>query len=252
MAQKAGQRPSFEGPQKLGFITNNIVTVLNHGDLVLQIEEGSSSKAVYYRVSSTVLRKVSGYFNVLLDPAKFSEGIQTSMTAAQLEEDYPDISLVPTSSLPKISVADVGRFPTGTSNKSILSHFFRILHDPHYSSLNVATPLVVALLAIVADRFDAVVPIATFVRANKKAMKAILKNRDEISDGKVTEEVIRQNILSGLLLHIDDLVLHWSARLIVEGSSQWHVEDEHDSKLELQWWNLPDAIESESFTLLAD
>ena len=252
MTQKAGLLPPSEGTPKSGFRTNNIVTISSHGDLVLQIEEGSSSKIVYYRVSSSVLRSVSRYFDVLLDPAKFSEGIQTGITAAQLEKDYPDISLVPTSSLPKISVADVGRFPAGMSNKSILSHFFKILHDPHYSSLSTATPLVITLLAIVADRFDATLPIAAFVKANKRAAKAVMKSKDEISKGKVAEEVIRQNILSGLLLHIDEVVLHWSARLIMEGSPKWHLEDQDDDpERELQWWNLPDSIESKSYTLSA-
>ena len=252
MAQKADLDSTSESAQRSGFRNNNIVNISSHGDLVLQIEEGCSSKIICYRVSSTALRSISSYFDVLLDPAKFSEGIETGVTTAQLEKDYPDISLVPTSSLPKISITDVGRFPAGMSNKNILSHFFRILHDPHYASPNIATPQAVVLLAIVADRFDAAAPVSTFIKANKKAMKAVLKSRDEIVNGKVAEEVVRQNILSGLLLHIDGLVLQWSWRLIIEGSSKWYVEeDEHDPKLELQWWNLPSAIESRSIKILA-
>ena len=230
---------------------NNTVTVSDQGDLILQIDDGSTAKSICYRVSSAILRRASGYFDVLLDPNKFSEGIVTSMAAAKLEKEYPDISLVPASSLPKVQVSDVGQFPIGMSNKHVLTHFFKILHDPQYHSLNIATPLVTALLAVVADRFDAVAPMATFVNANKRIMKAVLKSREEIFSGKVSEEVIRQNILSGLLLRIDDLVLHWSARLIIDGSSRWVLENEMlEPGSEPQWWNLPDGVEGKSSPFL--
>ena len=230
--------------QKSSSRNNNTVIVAAQGDFILQIGEGSTTKSICYRVSSEILKRVSGYFNVLLDPNKFSEGILTSEAAERLEKEYPDISLVPASSLPKILVSDVGQFPVGMSNKSLLTHFFKILHDPQYSSINIATPLVVTLLAVVADRFDAVAPIATFLKASKRVMRIIMKSREDISNGKMDEEIIRQNILSGLLLHIDDLVLHWSARLIMEGSSKWVTEDEDlESETEPQWWHLPDGIE---------
>ena len=218
-------------------IADAVVIITVNGDLILQIQDTSERAAICYRVSSTVLKGVSAYFVNLLDPQKFSEGVRVHTELIELRTKYSDFSTVPASSLPRISISDVGDFPEGISNEFILTYFFKILHRtherPHRVHPNASS---MALLSVVADRFGAAKSVSSYVKEIKTPHSLTMK-----------EEAWRQKLLTGYLLGIDDFVKRWSSQLILAGSERWIQDNEkaivHGEPL---WWHLPSDVEGMS------
>ena len=214
-------------------IGNSVVIITVDGDLVLQIEDTLEKVDICYRVSSAVLKEASTYFINLLDPKKFNEGIRVYKELAELRKTYSDISNVPASSLSRISISDVGEFPKGISNEIILTYFFKILHLTHERPHRNPSASSMALLAVVADRFDASKSIVSYVKEAKATQTQVMK-----------EETWRQKLLTGYLLGIEDSVKRWSSQLILSGSERW-MQGNEDSVIhgEPLWWHLPGDVE---------
>ncbi|MCJ1231988.1 hypothetical protein MMC12_008669 [Toensbergia leucococca] len=228
--------------------SSTVTTIVEDGDLVLQSEGNRQGAVCLYRVSWTTLRKASAYFNVLLDPSKFSEGATVQAKLSMLPERRRDQPLsISTSALPIVKIFDLGTFPDKFSNKDIFGHFLSILHGSN-SRLYMpdSSTQFVALLAIVADRFASTKPIADFVLRNglKKAHSVGLKEISKDALGVNNELWRRQRLLIGLLLGFRDWVYQYSTLMIQHGSINWEtmantgVEDKT-----MLWWYLPEDLE---------
>ena len=234
------------------------VTIDVAGDLLLQIKDGTQNVSFCYRVSSTVLRRASSYFDTLLDPEKFSEGARFACQKAQLEDQYGGTSQLSPVDLPIIDIADIGPlFPTMTPNTDVVTHFFDILHRRDSFHLFSVGPSAshVALLATVADRFDAVRPVSDYIikKGWDKDMKELnwSRMRWRKSVLKIRETLWRQRILAGAILGLREWVLHYGRLLINSGSERWKAGTELESTTLIDitadgpWWDLPNGIEEE-------
>jgi hypothetical protein len=234
------------------------VTIDAAGDLLLQIDDSSSEPSFYYRVSSTVLRRASPYFDTLLDPDKFSEGATFASQKARLEDQHGRISQLPTADLPVILIADIGPlFPLNTPNMPVIAHFFNILHLKDSFHLPAPSATHFALLAAVADRFDAVRPVSDYVVKNgwhtdmKEPNSSRIRRNTKSSILKSKEIFWRQRILAGAILGVRGWVLHYGRLLIDSGSERWNVGTDLESTSTVDittdgpWWDLPYGIEEE-------
>ena len=226
------------------------VIISNDGDVLIQIKDPTTHTDRCYRCSRTLLRNTSQYFNVLLDPVKFSEGIAIEARLQELKRQYNSVGTIPTSELPKAVVADVGDLPKDcVSAGMVVALLFKILHDsstawpiPRSESANL-----VALLAIVADRFACSKIIADYLEG-QRLVTALLKERK--SDTAFKDEIEnRQKLLAGWIFGFPHLVLQCSGFLIVEGSKRQTITNQdrkEDKALEEEdalWWRLPGGIE---------
>lgn len=220
--------------------------IAKHGDICLKVKDPWTGKECRYICSRTVLRRASDYFDVLLDPVKFSEGVAIEARLQELYKQYD--GSISSSELPTVAIADAGELPNASvSTCSVLRLFLRILHDP-------ATPwpvsrsqsvTVVALLAIVADRFAAHGLIAAYLR-KQLLDSTLLKDRKPTTAYK-TELGNRQRLLAGIIFGFSQWVLQCSAALIIEGPKRWantcsESGDEADEG-DAIWWRLPGGVE---------
>ncbi|MCJ1481206.1 hypothetical protein MMC06_001362 [Schaereria dolodes] len=228
-----------------GSTSQTFETISSNGDLLLHIPDTKRRTTISYCVSSTVLRKASPYFDNLLDPNKFSEGIEVKSRFADLLQRYGDMASVPLVELPAVKISDVGQYPKVMMSDAVVTHFLKILHDPLTPYITVPSTVFLALLAIVADRFAATEHLAKYIRQQgwleiPSDVKAIKQNLG--SPGK--EPYCRQRVLIGLLLGFDDWVCRYSNILVLSGSEKWVTGDVHsDSYADALWWNLPSGIE---------
>ena len=230
--------------------TPSTVIISNDGDVLIQIKDSTTHTDHCYRCSRTLLCGASEFFNVLLDPVKFSEGIAIEARLQDLKRQYNSTGAIPASELPKAIVTDVGDLPKDcVSTGTVVALLFKILHDnstawpiPRSESANL-----VALLAIVADRFACPQVIANYLEG-QRLVTALLKTRK--SDTAYKDELEnRQKLLAGWIFGFSHLVLQCSAFLIVEGprrqtsASQDSNEDEAQEEEDALWWRLPSGIE---------
>lgn len=226
------------------------VVISNDGDILIQIENPTSDRC--YRCSRNVLRSVSEYFNVLLDPAKFSEGNAIEARLRDLTRQYTDSAAMPASELPK-AIIDVGDLPkrcvsTGTASM-VITLFFKILHDssttwpvPRAESINL-----VALLSIVADRFACLHAIAEYLIRQRLRITLLKDKRSGTAHRHELRN--RQKLLAGLYFGFSEWVYQCSAALIVEGPTRQTTisldssEDEDREGDRAVWWRLPGGVE---------
>ena len=226
------------------------VVISKDGDILIQINDSITRSDRYYRCSRSVLRKASGYFNVLLDPVKFNEGIAIESRLQDLKRQYNDSASIPASELPKAVVADVGDLPRGcASTATVVALFFHILHDSSttWPVLRAESVNLIALLSIVADRFACLDAIAKYLIRNR-LRTALLKDRKSATPHK-RELENRQKLLAGLYFQFPDWVYQCSAALIVEGTTRQtsicseSSEDGDQDGEDALWWRLPGRVE---------
>jgi hypothetical protein len=221
------------------------------GDLVLLVSDQAYSDSVSYRVTAQKLRETSRYFNVLLDPSKFSEGVTLKRKLKDINEKYSDLNNIPYSDLPSIPVRSVGSIGKVTRIKELFRDFLLILHHEVTTPLNPKIPLSnLANLSIVADHFDALDTFKSYAHKNgifsrvTKTNTTPKKLPGPIIWNDTAEEATRMRIMIGVLLG-HQLWVQESENLIVRGSKAW--SDSFESKLEpTLWWNLPKGLEGES------
>ena len=226
------------------------VVICTSGDVLLQINDSAVIIERYYRCSRNVLRSASEYFDVLLDPVKFSEGIAVESRLQDLKRQYNDSTSIPASDLPKVVVADVGDLPRGCiSTATVVALFFQILHDSstNWPVLRAESVNLVALLSIVADRFACANTIADYMIGHRLRI-TLLKDRKSATAHKKELEN-RQRLLAGLIFGFSDWVYQSSAALIVEGPirqttiSLDNNEDADQEGDDALWWSLPGGVE---------
>lgn len=230
--------------------TSSTVVISSDGDILIQIKDPTTLVDYCYRCSRHILRSASEYFNVLLDPVKFSEGIAIEASLQDLTRQYNDPATIPASELPKVVVTDVGNLPNGcVSTGTVVRLFFKILHHPYttWPVLRTESVNLIALLSIVADRFSCLNTIAKYL-IRQGLETTLLKDRKSATAHKIELEN-RQKLLAGLLFGFPDWVRQCSAALIVEGptrttslDSSGDEEQERDMAL---WWRLPGGVEEE-------
>lgn len=230
--------------------TSSTVVISNDGDILIQIRDPSTGVEHYYRCSRDVLRGVSGYFNVLLDPIKFSEGIAVEARLKDLRRQYYNFALVPTSELPTAIVSDVGDLPKGYMSTGIVVRLFlEILHDPStaWPVLRAESITLIALLSIVADRFACLDTIKEYLI--RQGLDTTLLKERKIATAHKIELENRQRLLAGLLFGFPDLVRRCSAALIVGGQQATSLDNGEDNDWERDdalWWSLPGGVEGAS------
>ena len=244
-AERDIKRHLCQGPNE-----DNIIAIESEGDLLIKIDGQPGEPSFYYRVSSIVLQKASPYFDRLLDPKKFSEGVAFGAQIEKLKESYPDITTVPAAALPMIQVSDVGQIPARYPSKNVVTHFFDILHDTNsFWIMTGSLPNHIALLAILADRFDATKPVLDYINDQgwTHAHKETKENKKESSLSSVRSKEIlwRQRMFAGVILGVQDWVMSYSRLLIDAGSERWKVASDTELKIddEAPWWYLPRGLE---------
>ena len=229
------------------------VVISTNGDVLIQVNDSVMGIERYYRCRRSVLRSASEYFNVLLDPVKFSEGIAVEARLQDLTRQYNDYASITSSDLPKVTVADVGHLPKGCiSTPTVVALFFRILHDSSTSwpVLRAESVSLVALLSIVADRFACANTIAEYM-IRQRLRTTLLKDRKSATAHKKELEN-RQRLLAGLIFGFSDWVQQCSAALIVEGPIRQTIisldnsEDGDQEGEDALWWSLPGGVEGVS------
>ena len=231
----------------------NLVTIDPGGDLLLRIEDKALKAVVFYRVSSSVLRNVSLYFNTLLDPQKFMEGTGFHDRLKRLRQQYSNISSAPVIALPVVKLSDAGQIPTKQSNKDTITHFLDILHNVTSSSvIPKSLPNHIALLAAVADRFDAVKSVQAHVE--RQGWTQLPKDGKEsaklayVSITRQLELLWRQRIYAGVVFCVPKWVMYYSSLLILAGSEKWNAVAATNPSADYTaiWWNLPWDMEGGS------
>ena len=231
--------PSSEAPSSAAPDSEDgIVEIAAHGDVVLRIEHATDHKTLSrsFRVSSPVLRTNSRYFSSLLQPGRFSEARDVELIHQAIRDQQESIAESPADKLPVVIIKDLGRIQV-RSIGPLLTDFLCIIHgkdtQPHPPVANLAN------LAIVADRFDALGAVKSYVR-RKKMVQAIDGRTTTKADQTLGQEKMRQRLLVGLLLDYPPWVGKYSLQLVSRG---W-VGEEMATRAAL-WWDLPSQIEEE-------
>ncbi|WPH03354.1 Hypothetical protein R9X50_00623300 [Acrodontium crateriforme] len=218
---------------------DEIIVIAKEGDIVLHIEHdiGERQSACRLRVSSRKLADVSKYFARLLQPGRFGEGERVDTELKSLREKYPSIAEAPATELPVISLQDLGRISTVKSISPLCTDMLYMLHGNDLAATPPLTNL--ANLAIVADRFDALIAAAEYAN-RKKLIRTIDGKTTPKIDTNLTQEKVRQRLLVAVLFNYSPWIEKYSARLIIRG---W-VGNEVETTLPL-WWDLPSRFEEE-------
>ncbi len=234
--------------------TSSTVVISSDGDILIQIKEATTDIYHSYRCSRKVLRGSSEYFNVLLDPVKFSEGIAIEARLKDLARQYYNSVNIPESELPRATVADMGDLPKAcVSRGTVVRLFFKILHDPStaWPVLRTESVNLIALLAIVSDRFACLNTIAEYL-IRQGLETTLLKDRKSATAHRIELEN-RQKLLAGFLFGFPDWVRQCSSALIIEGPKRQATtsldssEDEERRGDHALWWRLPGGIEGALF-----
>lgn len=220
-------------------IQADAIIIAAHGDMVLRIEHESAAGTTShgFRVSSPALKAHSKYFERLLQVGRFGEGSLVEAQHNELRKRYMSMIEVPSDELPVVSVQDLGRISHVKALDALCIDFLYILHNKDTQTFPPVANL--ANLAIVADRFDALEPVKSYVR-RKKMVRAIDGKTTLKSDTALSEEKVRQRLLVAVLLDYPPWIEKYSARMIIKG---W-VGKELDLSAAL-WWDLPSRLEEE-------
>lgn len=206
------------------------------GDLVLIISHGQLSHQ--YRVSTTKLTSTSSYFSTLLS-GRFGESEKVQQAHFGLLKTYTRIADAPKSELPTIKIEDLGRISAVKSIATLCADFLSILHEKSLLS-NAPSVAMLANLAIVADRFDALENVKSYMK-RKKILQAIDGKTTAKAENVFTEEKLRQRVLVATLLDHPPWMEKYTGRMICKGLVDHH-ETPGNSAL---WWDLPSSIEDE-------
>jgi hypothetical protein len=217
---------------------DSIVEIAAHGDLLLHIEHAidRTMASRSFRVSSPALKTHSKYFDSLLQPGRFSEATAIDDKHKSLREQYANIAHAPSDELPVLNIEDLGRISV-KSIGPLLTDFFYIFHGKDAQTYPPVVNL--ANLAIVADRFDALEIVKSYVR-RKKMIRALDGKTTAKAEMALSEEKTRQRLLVAVLLDYPLWVDKYSLRLMMKG---W-VGKETPLSSPL-WWDIPSRVEEE-------
>ena len=229
---------------------SSTLVISQEGDILIQIKHPDVGTDRCYRCSRDRLRSTSEYFNVLLNPTKFSEGIAAETRLQDLKRQYKDPATIPAPELPKLVVTDIGDLPKACrSADTVVTLLFKILHDcPTKPPTRQAESVnLLALLAIVADRFACADIVGTYLVRQRWRSVPVMDRKT--APAKKTELGNRKKLLAGLIFGYSDWVYQCSATLIVQGSIRQTVTSLGNGEVEgIQgddglWWRLPGGVE---------
>jgi hypothetical protein len=221
-----------------------LLVIAANGDLILDVAQEEGGQRFSYRVDSKTLQQNSRYFENLLSD-RFNEGLQLAKALDALKlGEHAHIADAPVNVLPHIAIINVGRVAVAkaSSIRNLLADFLRATHG---YDLAVANPPIanIANLTVVADRFDAVACLASYVQRKKYLQLLDAKARGKPNPTQ-TEERIRQKLFVGLLFDHPSWVTRYSKHLIMRDSMQWRPGTEEDHAKAL-WWDIPNGVEDE-------
>ncbi|KAB8300115.1 hypothetical protein EYC80_000345 [Monilinia laxa] len=196
------------------------------------------SARVFYRVRLDILKKHSKYFQHLLGSDTFGEGRAISANSAELSLTGKDPSKLPAEELPRIQITDEDDATRTIGRETVFRDMLKIIHGTDHST-KLITLLYLAILVVMADRYDCMATIARYIAGKFSNF------RYPPTVDKTTEEVVRQKIL--IYYHTNQALRLATAtkELIVRGSSRWSIYEEADSSFLAAWWDLPEDLEAE-------
>ena len=203
---------------------------------------------VGYRVELAVLKQNSKYFDNLLSDTRFAEAraIEASFEKLSLKSVKP--SEADAADLPVVRIHEDDEATRSAGQDSAFEDLLRILHRKQSTSKAV-TMHYLAVLAVLADRFDCIAIVSRYLNALKykwPATQTRLARDDGPALSRATEETLRQKILVSWLLDQPPKLHAATRELIMYGSRRWSAfldedDGEHDTAA---WWDLPDDLES--------
>ena len=240
---------SNEATSESSDLPSTEVIIAHDGDVILEMKNPRLGLDNRYRCSRARLRSNSEYFDILLSPTKFSEGIAIEARLNELGERYTNFASIPVCKLPAVILPDVGQLPKASlSTNMMITLFLKILHDPHTSwpTSRLYVFDIVASLAIVADRLAAIQPIRAYIKS-QKLENTLLRDR-KICTPRQLEIDNRQRLLAGVIFGFPLWVREYSAALILAGPSRevttdMNSGDEERAEDDALWWRLPNGIE---------
>lgn len=239
ITERSSTTPNSTAPSKIFVEEDGAVIIAAQGDLVLRVKHdfASGQQEARFRVSTSVLREHSKYFERMLQAGRFGEGIRVDESLNALNGQYKTLAAVPVGELPVVTAEDLGRISTVKAIAALLTDFFSILHGVDIQGPPLVSNL--ANLVVVADRFDALDAVKTWSR-RKKTSKLVEAKMTPKSDAALTEERVRQRVFIGLMLEDAAWLEKYTARIITKG---W-VGREADPAAPL-WYDLPMRLEQE-------
>jgi hypothetical protein len=195
-----------------------------------------SSTRAFYRARLDTLKKVSKYFTHLLGSDVFGEGRAIKDAFTKLAESNLKPSEIEADRLPRIKIVDEDDATRTMGREHVFRDMLRIIHGAEHLARPI-TMTYLAVLVIMADRFDCLTPVQRYLTGTFSNFKYPL------TVDKSTEETLRQKIL--IFYHTSQAVRLASAtkELILRGSSRWSGYEESPS-FTTAWWDLPDGLES--------
>jgi hypothetical protein len=202
---------------------------------------------VGYRVQLAVLKQSSKYFDNLLSDTRFAEAkaIEASLQLLSLKNVKPSEADV--KDLPVVRIHEDDEATRTADQETAFGDLLRILHRKQSTSKAV-TMHHLAVLAVLADRFDCTATVSRYLNAMKHkwpATQTKLSKNDGPALTRAAEETLRQKILVSWLLD-QPLKMHAATReLIMYGSRRWLALGDEENVSGAAWWDLPDDLESE-------
>lgn len=140
--------------------------------------------------------------------------------------------------LPRLDIKDVGRISPVKALDALLTDFLSLMHEKDvkfaFQAINFAN------LAIVADRFDALETVKSYVHRKKLLIGIENRTTPGKVDANLSEDKVRQRLLIAILLDFPFWLDRYSHRLVMKG---W-VGMERNTSGAL-WWDLPSQVEEE-------
>ncbi|KAK3899240.1 hypothetical protein C8A05DRAFT_18292 [Staphylotrichum tortipilum] len=212
-----------------------------------------------YRVRLASLRDNSAYFARLLSDTRFAEARAIEARLQELSLAGVAPSSAPAVSLPVVQIHEDDDATRSAFQSASFADLLRILHRVQptapSSPKGAVTLHALAVLAVLADRFDCTPIVSRYVTALKFKWPATQTRPASRDDGgpalsRAAEESLRQKILVAWLLDQPPRLLAATRELVMYGSRRWSLvgseEDGGDEgEVVAAWWDLPDEIEAE-------
>jgi hypothetical protein len=191
---------------------------------------------VLYRVRLDTLMKTSKYFELLLGSDNFEEGRSISTTFATLKSSRINPTDAEPTLLPRIPILDDDDSTYIEGREAVFGDLLRILHGA--DALTKFTIPYLAVLAIMADRFDCTSVVGPYFRRRGKVPWP--QTYGVIT--YATEETLRQKVLTSWLLEDKIRLASATKELIFRGSLRWSGDPAKED-FRATWWDLQDGLE---------
>ncbi|KFY52600.1 hypothetical protein V497_08482 [Pseudogymnoascus sp. VKM F-4516 (FW-969)] len=192
-----------------------------------------------FRVRLDTLTKTSAYFSRLLTDARFQEATKIKSSFAALAARGVVPAEAQPADLPRVAITDDDDATHVAGRSPVLADLLRILHSGDATS-KLSIPYL-AILALMADRFDCAATVGRYVRGGKRVPWPQTYGTVNFAG----EELLRQKVLVAWLL--EDRVKFAAAtkECVFRGSARWGGGGGMQSGQVGVWWDLPDGIEAE-------